>query len=52
MSKDYSGVNFPKDLLEEVDKIISNNKLGYKSRAEFIKEAIRIRLEKFKETND
>ncbi len=37
----YKNVALPSDLVERIDSIIENSKLGYKSRGEFVKEAIR-----------
>ena len=46
MSTDeYTTVRLPKELMEEIDQIIEHGVRGYKSRAEFIKEAIRKRFE-------
>ncbi len=42
---DYTTVRLPKELMEEIDEIIKQGMRGYKSRAEFIKEAIRRRFE-------
>ena len=45
MSTDeYTTVRLPKELMEEVDKILKRGVMGYKSRAEFIKEAMREKL--------
>jgi metal-responsive CopG/Arc/MetJ family transcriptional regulator len=38
-------VQLPKDLLDRVDEAVEHESLGYSSRAEFIKEAVRLRLE-------
>lgn len=38
-------MQLPKDLLDRVDKVVKRESLGYSSRAEFIKEAVRLRLE-------
>lgn len=43
MSK-YNSVSIPEDLIETVDKFVKSSSLGYKSVAEFIKEAIRNQL--------
>jgi hypothetical protein len=49
MSTDeYTTVRLPKELMEEIDEIIRQRIRGYKSRAEFIKEAIRNRFEELK----
>ena len=47
-SDDYTTVRIPKELIEEIDNIIKRGIRGYKSRAEFIKEAIRKRSEELK----
>jgi Arc/MetJ-type ribon-helix-helix transcriptional regulator len=44
-SDDYTTVRLPKELMKEIDEIIKHGIRGYKSRAEFIKEAIRKRFE-------
>jgi metal-responsive CopG/Arc/MetJ family transcriptional regulator len=43
---EYSGINLPKELIDEVDKIILERQYGYKSRSEFIKESIRSHIRK------
>jgi len=49
MSTDeYTTVRLPKELMDEIDEIIKHRVRGYKSRAEFIKEAIRKRFEELK----
>ena len=45
----YTTVRLPSKLIEEVDKLIAEGKWGFKTRAEFVKEAIRQYLLKFKE---
>ena len=44
-SDDYTTVRLPKEIMDEIDQIIKRGIRGYKSRAEFIKEAIRKRFE-------
>ncbi len=44
-TKSWKTVQLPEDLLENVDKIIATPGLGYTSRSEFIKEAVRMRIE-------
>jgi len=39
--KKSTSVTLPRDLMDEVEKFIENSNLGYKSKAEFVKEAIR-----------
>ncbi len=41
----YMTVRLPEDLVAQVDDMVQNNHNGYSSRAEFVKEAIRLRLE-------
>jgi metal-responsive CopG/Arc/MetJ family transcriptional regulator len=48
VNKDYAGINIPIELAKKIDKIIDSKKYGYKKRAEFVKEAIREKLEYFK----
>jgi len=43
MGNEYVTIKLPKILVDEIDKILE--KKGFKSRAEFVKEAIRLRLE-------
>ncbi len=44
-SDDYTTVRLPKELMKEIDQIIKRGTRGYKSRSEFIKEALRKRFE-------
>ena len=37
----YTNIGLPEDLIEKIDNVIKNSKLGYKSRGEFVKEAVR-----------
>ena len=41
---DYVTVRIPRQLANEIDKIIQSGTLGYKTRAEMAKEAIRLRI--------
>jgi len=41
----WKTVQLPEDLLDRVDKTVKQESLGYSSRAEFIKESVRLRLE-------
>lgn len=47
MSK-YKNIALPNDLVEKIDDIIKKSNLGYRSRGEFAKEAIRILLRTIK----
>lgn len=41
----YLNVRLPKQLIAQVDRIVDRKALGFRSRAEFIADAIRRRLE-------
>ena len=41
----YYQVSLPEDLIFQIDKEINGSKSGYRSRAEFVKDAIREKLE-------
>ena len=41
MRKRYIGIALPESLIKQIDKIVRDDKWGYKSRAELAKEAIR-----------
>lgn len=41
---DYVGVRLPKELMDLVDEVIKSRKYGYRSRAEFVAEAVREKL--------
>lgn len=47
--ENYVGVSIPKDLMDEIDTIIRDTKHGFKSRAEFFKEAARLKLKDYKD---
>jgi metal-responsive CopG/Arc/MetJ family transcriptional regulator len=42
--KQYVNVKIPVELADEVDKILEKKLLGYRSRAEFVAEAVRDKL--------
>ena len=44
MSVKYVNVSIHEDLAEKIDKFIKESKEGYRSRAELISEAVRLRL--------
>jgi metal-responsive CopG/Arc/MetJ family transcriptional regulator len=44
----YKNIALPNDLIEKIDDIIKKSNLGYKSRGEFVKEAVRILLRAIK----
>lgn len=45
MVKEYQGISLPLGLIHRIDNIIENKQLGYNSKSDFIKEAIRLRIE-------
>ena len=45
----YLNVRLPKQLIAQVDRIVDRKALGFRSRAEFIADAIRRRLEEILE---
>ena len=44
MPKQYVNVKIPVELADEVDKVLEKKLLGYRSRAEFVAEAVRDKL--------
>lgn len=42
----YRTIRIPKALIDEIDQIIEHSSLSYRSRAEFVNEAIRTLLHK------
>jgi len=43
--REWKSVQLPGELLRMVDEVIKQPELGYTSRSEFIKEAVRLRVE-------
>ena len=43
--EDYLSVRLPKELMTEIDRLVSRKAYGFRSRAEFIADAVRRRLE-------
>jgi len=41
----WKTIQLPEELLDRVDGLVERPELGYTSRAEFIKEAVRLRVE-------
>ena len=37
----YKNIALPDDLIERIDTVIKRSKMGYKTRGEFVKEAVR-----------
>lgn len=48
---EYTTVRLPKALLKRVDDVVKNEDLGYSSRAELVKEAIRSYLASLDQKN-
>jgi len=44
----YTNIALPNDLIKKIDSIIKESNLGYRSRGEFAKEAVRILLRTIK----
>ena len=44
LPKRYVNIKLPVELADEVDKILEKKLLGYRSRAEFVAEAVRDKL--------
>lgn len=40
----YKNIALPDDLVERIDSVIKNSKMGYKTRGEFVKESVRNKL--------
>jgi metal-responsive CopG/Arc/MetJ family transcriptional regulator len=49
MVRGYTSVSIPNSLLTEIDELVSNGDLGYTSRSEFVKEALRAHVLKVKD---
>jgi metal-responsive CopG/Arc/MetJ family transcriptional regulator len=48
-SATWKTVQLPEDLLNKVDGIVKIRELGYASRGEFVREAVRLRVEQIEE---
>ena len=48
-SATWKTVQLPEDLLNKVDEIVKIRELGYASRGEFVREAVRLRVEQIEE---
>jgi len=42
----YGGINVPESLIKKIDRILEKRKYGYRTRPEFVNEAIRRHIEK------
>ncbi len=45
MPKGYANISVPEELLKEVEKVVNEKILGYRSPSEFVIEAVRKRVE-------
>jgi metal-responsive CopG/Arc/MetJ family transcriptional regulator len=50
-NEDYVTLKIPRALADEIDQMIESRTLGYRSRAEFVSEAIRRRIEQMQSNN-
>ncbi len=41
----YTNIGVPRELMEKVEQIVSTSKLGYRTRSEFIIEAVREKVQ-------
>ncbi|MGD0994349.1 MAG: ribbon-helix-helix domain-containing protein [Candidatus Bathyarchaeia archaeon] len=46
---EYTTIRLPKGLLKQVDDVVKNQDLGYSSRAELVKDAVRTYLAALKQ---
>jgi len=46
----YRTIRLPKELVEEIEELIKDKSLGYTSRADFVKDAVRRRIEEIKKS--
>ena len=46
----YKGVNLPVEIVDQIDDFVKDKKYGYSSRADFIRDAIRLKLKEFDES--
>ena len=46
----WKTVMLPEGLIKSVDEVISTDGFGYTSRSEFIKEAVRLRIQEIKKS--
>ena len=47
MTEEYSSISLLKSFVKKIDEIVKNKEYGFSSRAEFVKEAIRVHLQKY-----
>lgn len=44
MSEGYVTISLPESFVKKIDEVVDIKEFGYSSRAEFVKEAVRLRL--------
>jgi metal-responsive CopG/Arc/MetJ family transcriptional regulator len=49
--KAYVTVKLPKDLVKQIDEVLEQRNMGYASRAELVKDAVRSFLARMKQNN-
>lgn len=47
----YKNIGLPEELIKQIDYMVKNSNLGYTSRGEFVKEAVRNLLKSLKQWN-
>jgi len=47
MSEGYDSISLPKSFVKKIDELVAKPELGYSSRAEFIKEAVRKQFKEY-----
>ena len=50
--KEYEAFSLPKELVAEIDEVIERGYRGYKSRAEFVKDAVRKLLDELRKSEE
>ena len=51
MARKYRTVGIPEELFKECEAVVKSGKLGYSSVSEFVKDAVRRRLEEIKKSD-
>ena len=44
---DWITIALPKEIVERIDKVIESRKFGFRSRADFVLEAVKMKLKEF-----
>ena len=48
---DYTTIKLPNEIVQRIKRLVDSNKYGFKSKSEFIKEAIRQELKYYENAN-